>query len=278
MSCDRSSSAQAENFMSTVTEPRRRLREVDLRRSDVPSLHNGDRLSQPEFHRRYAAYPDHTNFELIEGEVHMASPMRMQHAQHDVELSTVLTLYRIGTPGVDVAANPTVILGPRQEPQPDHVVILLPEYGGATSQNDEGYLTGPPETVIEVSHSSVSIDMHRKKDDYRRAGVKEYVVVCLEERAVRWFDLPHDVEIPIPADGILRCRTFPGLWIETVALLSRDTARLVSTLQQGLESPEHAEFVKRLAEVKDAASRPSKPASRASKRKPTARKRRRRNG
>ena len=32
-------------------------------------LCSGDRLSQAEFHRRYAAYPKHIKFELVQGVV-----------------------------------------------------------------------------------------------------------------------------------------------------------------------------------------------------------------
>ena len=33
----------------------------------LPLLCNGDRLTQPEFHRRYLTYPDDAHFELIGG-------------------------------------------------------------------------------------------------------------------------------------------------------------------------------------------------------------------
>src|SRR5262249_5049943 len=40
----------------------------------TPPLEDGQRLTQPEFHRRYQAYPEDVKFELIGGVVHMASP------------------------------------------------------------------------------------------------------------------------------------------------------------------------------------------------------------
>ncbi|MBI1766580.1 MAG: hypothetical protein HYR56_34665, partial [Acidobacteria bacterium] len=49
------------------------LREV------IPSLENGDRLTRVEFERRYRAMPPHIRAELIEGEVHMSSPVRHKH-------------------------------------------------------------------------------------------------------------------------------------------------------------------------------------------------------
>jgi hypothetical protein len=43
---------------------------------DLPPLENGDRLTRPEFERRYAAAPHITKAELIEGIVYVASPLR----------------------------------------------------------------------------------------------------------------------------------------------------------------------------------------------------------
>lgn len=42
----------------------------------VPPLENGDRLTITEFERRYTAMPQVKKAELIEGMVHMASPLR----------------------------------------------------------------------------------------------------------------------------------------------------------------------------------------------------------
>src|SRR5713101_4555114 len=85
----------------------------------VPPLNNGDRLMQPEFHRRYAAHPGKEKFELIGGVVYLASPLRRPHANYHEEVSFVLGLYRRATPGVELLLDATVILGQESEPQPD---------------------------------------------------------------------------------------------------------------------------------------------------------------
>jgi hypothetical protein len=41
---------------------------------------------------------------------------------------------------------------------------------------------------------------------------------------------------------------FPGLWLDPQALLAGDTRRLRAVVDLGLATPEHAEFVARLAE------------------------------
>ncbi|MCS3857822.1 hypothetical protein GGP89_001196 [Salinibacter ruber] len=43
--------------------------------SSVPALHNGDRLTRPEFDRRCPAMPDMGRAELIEDTVYMPSPV-----------------------------------------------------------------------------------------------------------------------------------------------------------------------------------------------------------
>src|SRR5437879_12991417 len=76
----------------------------------LPPLHDGDRLTQPEFHRRYEAYPDDVKFELIGGIVYMASPLRRLHAIYHLKLGTILSLYADATPGVEALDNATTIL------------------------------------------------------------------------------------------------------------------------------------------------------------------------
>ena len=44
-----------------------------------------------------------------------------------------------------------------------------------------------------------------------------------------------------------RSRVFPGFWIHEEALLDQNSQLAVITLNEGLASPEHAEFAERLA-------------------------------
>src|SRR5262249_32281337 len=147
----------------------------------------GDQLTQPEFHRRYEAVPDDDRFELIGGIVYMASPLGLPHGTCHTRLSLVLSHYQAATPGTEHADNTTVILGEETELQPDSLLLILPEFGGQTRLHRRKYILGPPEFVAEVAHSSRAIDLHQKKADYQRAGVKEYLVVALEESKLHWF-------------------------------------------------------------------------------------------
>ena len=114
------------------------------RKTPLPPLHNGDRLTQAEFHRRYEAYPEDVKFELIGGIVYMASPVTRLHGTYHPKLGFVLSLYKAGTPGVEGANNMTTILGVKSEPQPDLMLRLLTECGGQSAYDKEDYLVGAP--------------------------------------------------------------------------------------------------------------------------------------
>ena len=221
----------------------RRIRAAEPR--TVLPLHNGDRLSQPEFHRRYEAYPEDVNFELVGGIVFMASPLRRKHSQYDDEIGYLFGAYRRATQGLEVIHGASAILGAESEPQPDLGLLILEEYAGQTRVNKDDYIEGAPELLTEISYSTVSIDMHLKKADYKRAGVQEYVV-CVEEQELNWFDFKSGGDILPDSKGISRSRVFPGLWIDGRALLARESSRVLKVLKQGLASREYAAFVRRL--------------------------------
>ena len=76
------------------------------------------------------------------------------------------------------------------------------------------------------------------------------MVVSQQDQRIFWFDLPAGRDLAADTDGVLRARTFPGLWVNGVALFQGDYDRLMATLNEGLASPEHAAFVSRLAEAR----------------------------
>jgi Uma2 family endonuclease len=212
----------------------------------IPLLHNGDRLTQKEFHRRYEAYPEDVKFELIGGIVYMASPTGWPHSKYHLQLATVLGNYEAATPGVEGLDNATTILGPWSEPQPDLALRILPECGGQTFNAPTKYISGAPELIAEIADSTASIDLHRKKEDYEKAGVLEYLVFCVQEKELQWFHFKSKRKISSDSKGIYRSRVFPGLWIDSRALLARDVRGLNKVLQEGLASRAHAAFVRKL--------------------------------
>ena len=240
--------------MATVTPKNRSHPRAKSVKSDVPLLYAGDHLSQPEFHRRYEAYPKpDVKFELIGGIVYMMTPAGYDHGRGDYRLCGITFQYEMATLGVEGAHNPTVVLSPTSEPQPDIVLMVRHEYGGRTRVRGKpiSYIFGPPELIIEVAHSSIAIDLHQKRSDYRDAGVLEYIVLDIEGETVRWFDLARDVPLTVSPDNILRSRVFPGYWLDTQALLAEDIRRLAVCMSQGIASNEHKAFVELLAKHRE---------------------------
>jgi Uma2 family endonuclease len=112
----------------------------------------------------------------------------------------------------------------------------------------EGYLVGPPELVVEIAASSVSLDLQRKLRVYRRAGVREYLVWWTWDRQFDWFVLAEGEYRPNVADanGLLHSPHFPGLTLAVQALLAQDAATMLDSLQASLGTPAHAAFVAQL--------------------------------
>jgi hypothetical protein len=218
---------------------------------DIPPLVNGDRLSRAEFERRYIAMPDVNKAQLIEGIVFMPSPVRYHaHGKPHVLLSGWLCNYIAKTPGLaDFGDNGTVRLDEDNEPQPDLFLLLPPALGGRAKVDADDYIAGPPTLVCEIAASSVNIDLHLKKNAYRRNGVREYLVWRTEESAFDWFELIGGEFVPIApdAEGILKSRVFPGLWLNPATLLAADLPAAFALLDRAAASAEHAEFVRKLA-------------------------------
>ena len=156
--------------------------------------------------------------------------------------------YEAGTPGVEASDNGTILLDVDNTPQPDALLFVKPEHGGRVKINNDDYIEGAPDLVAEVAASSASYDLHDKLNAYRRNGVREYVVYRVLEHQVDWFVLHEGrYEALAPsAEGFLRSTIFPGLWLDAAALVRGDLVAVLAALQQGLSSPEHAEFAARL--------------------------------
>jgi Uma2 family endonuclease len=224
----------------------------------IPPLENGDRLTRAEFERRYDAMPGLKKAELIEGEVYMPSPVRHgPHSHPHTRLVTWLGTYETDTPWVEAGDNGSIRLDLDNEPQPDSYLIIGPERGGQARIKADDYIEGAPELVAEVASSSASHDLGKKLNAYRRNGVREYIVWWVLDRQVDWFVNPEGrfELMPPAADGILRSTVFPGLWLAPAALVRGKKAVVNAILQQGLNSPEQADFVARLGRPASSESR-----------------------
>jgi Uma2 family endonuclease len=178
----------------------------------------------------------------------MPSPVRAyKHGKPHFSLITWMGVYQASTPIVSGFDNATARLDLDNEPQPDAMLLIDPEFGGQAVISADDYVERSPDLVGEVPASSVSYDLHTKLNVYRRNGVREYVVWRVRDKQIDWFRLRSGAfELLKPDEiGILRSEVFPGLWLDPAALIRGDMARVCEVLQQGLASPEHAAFIKR---------------------------------
>ena len=214
----------------------------------IKPLIAGERLTRAEFHDRYEAMPPGTTFELIEGLVHMASPVGPRHGKQSFQVSGWLFQYVWQTPGVEGLDNASVAIDDRNEVQPDLLLRIEPDRGGQ-SQDRSHAIVGSPELVVEVADSSRPIDLGSKRQVYERGECLEYVVFALQPFDVHWHIRQIDllVRISPDTDGLYRSTSFPGLWLDPVALQTGNVPTLLAVLARGLATPEHAAFVARLA-------------------------------
>jgi Uma2 family endonuclease len=182
--------------------------------------------------------------QLIEGYVHMPSPVSVAHARPDNLIQLWLGTYAAHSPGVECLTNATVILDADNVVQPDALLRLLPARGGRCRENSDGHLTGPPELVVEIASTSAAVDLGDKLHAYRRNGIREYLVWVTLESRFDWLWLDGDeyaAQAP-DAQGLVHSRTFPGLQLDLAALLRSDAAAVLAALQAGFTSPEHRAF------------------------------------
>jgi hypothetical protein len=209
----------------------------------IPPLAAGDKLTRAEFLRRWEANPEIKNAELLGGIVYMASPVSVDHGDMDGDVGGWLSAYRAATPGTACGHNTTCFLL-EDTPQPDVNLRIRQEYGGRAWVEGR-YLHGVPELLVEVCRSTASYDLHIKLPLYETAGIPEYLAILLYEQEVRWhllLDGRYQLLPPDP-DGLLRSRIFPGLWLDSKALLDGNLQQVLARLQEGLNSPEHERFV-----------------------------------
>ncbi|MDR2471927.1 MAG: Uma2 family endonuclease [Treponema sp.] len=151
----------------------------------------GSALLKEEYSYTYAEYKDwdlsvHERFELIDGVPHAMAGPTVRHQAILGELFRQISNYLMGQRCKVYPAPLDVRLFYEEDEsddtvvQPDIVVICEEKKRGP-----EG-CRGAPEFTIEIlSPSNSAIEMERKFELYRDAGVKEYWVVDPENKRVR---------------------------------------------------------------------------------------------
>ncbi len=235
--------------MTTKTNPTRVITGAPMTPAPPP-LESGDHLRRAEFERRYEAMPWVKKADLVEGVVYMGSPVRQKsHGKPHSMIITWLGIYCSATPGVDIGDNATVRLDLDNEPQPDALLRIEPEVGGRSQVNEDDYIEGPPELVVEIAASTASYDLHEKMHAYRRNMVQEYIVWRVYDQQIDWWQLDEGEYQPLAPDdgGIIHSHVFPGLALNIPALLKGNLAGVLATLQATMSTAAHAAFVARIA-------------------------------
>lgn len=207
----------------------------------ITVLENGDRLHRQEFERIYTA-SQIKKAELIEGIVHLASPLRhTYHGQPHSQIIGWLITYQAQRTGLAVSIEATVRLDEENELQPDAILFRL---GGNAQVDEDDYISGTPELVVEIAASTASYDLHSKKRVYESHGVKEYIVWRTLDREIDWFVLVDGKyeRLNPDSDGVLFSREFPGLVLQSTAILNNDMATVLKALNDFASQPEQGEF------------------------------------
>jgi len=216
-----------------------------------PPLENGERLTANEFLRRYEAMPDGVRAELIEGRVYIdMSPVSGHHGRPHATLGFWLGYYTSRTPGLMFYDNTTTRLDADNTVQPDLSLTVPSASTGKIAEDAKGYIVGGPQLVAEIANTTRSLDLNEKLHAYRRNGVQEYLVWRTRDAAVDWFVLEGDDYArldPDPADGLLKSRVYPGLWLDVAALLEHDLAAVAAAVERGCTGGDHTAFAKMIA-------------------------------
>ena len=202
----------------------------------VPATHrleNGDRLARVDF-EVLCELQQVENAELIHGVVRMnaAALHFRQHGEPHSFILGWLIAYKAVSLHVRVADNTSIRFDEKNLPQPDALMVLPLEQGGGCRVAEDGYLEGVPELIVEIAASSVSFDAHEKKDLYELHGVREYILWRTEDHEIDWFLLRNSryVKQSTDAQGLLRSEVFPGLVLDTVAMLNGDIKAVLAAL------------------------------------------------
>ena len=214
----------------------------------TPPLVDGERLGREEYHRRYLEMPDVKKAELINGVVHMPTPVRTDLVgMPRLHLCGWLGHYPWHTPGLRAGSHCTIRFQGDNDLQPDIMLMIDRSHGGQAMLDSDGYITGAPELLAEVAGSSSSKASDERIQVFLANGVREYVLLRKKDGAVDWFILRDGKYEPLPLDeGLYKSEVFPGLWLDPAALLRGDGVTVLATLQRGLATAEHAAFVERL--------------------------------
>lgn len=139
-----------------------------------------------------ANMPDAALYELIEGELTKMSPTKRTHGRYEYRFSRLLGEFvekqdlgevMVGEIGMFIRRDPDTVRAAD--------VLFISHERLAQEPDDDGYLTIPPELVIEILSPSESWGMVRRKlADYFEMGVDVVAIVDAENETITLFRSP----------------------------------------------------------------------------------------
>ncbi len=134
------------------------------------------------------ALTENDRVQLVEGEIVEMSP---QNAPHTTAVHlTYETLRALLPPGHTVRVQGPLTLTPDSEPEPDVAVVR----GGPRDYRHRHPGPGDTLLVVEVADFTLSFDRERKARVYAGAGIPEYWILNLNDRALEVYREPHGGE------------------------------------------------------------------------------------
>ena len=123
--------------------------------------------------------------ELLDGEIIDMSPIGPFHSDVTMYLNEIFVLAARGRWSVSVQSPAR--LNNQSEPQPDLLLLKRGSrpYRGRHPQPEDSYL------LVEVSDTTLALDVGKKLPAYGRAGIAEVWIVNLNEETIEVYREPH---------------------------------------------------------------------------------------
>jgi len=160
------------------------------------------------------AFEEYARAELLDGEIWVLNAIHSRHAAAQSDLHGQLWSALPQSSGLRCYLTPSVEMGDTSLPEPD-IVVAEP--------HSEGFLPfAKVRLVIEVSDTTLDIDMGRKLGIYATASIPEYWVVDVNGRVIHQMWVPADGSYAEHSDvafgTVVAAATIADLQVETTTL------------------------------------------------------------
>jgi Uma2 family endonuclease len=165
---------------------------------------------------RSGALAQMPRIELLEGTLYEMSPQTSAHflAKNRLTFRLQSRILELGLP-LEALSEPTISIGTSSAPEPDIIVCNMPNVDGF-------YPASSVLLAVEISVSTLNIDLNFKKVLYAEAGIPEYWVVEVEKGRIHQFWLPkgetyEEVQV-VEFDTPISSKCISGLEVVTSGL------------------------------------------------------------